>query len=203
MKEQNIVDYYAQFAEHYDQVVLEGKDYTAYEEIPSWIVRVLGPRKALIADLGCGTGLSSLNFFQQGYEVVGLDVTPEMLEKARQHPFKQLLCHSVDQPLPLESRSYDAAILIGVLEFLRHPLSLFQEVHRILKEKASFGLSVPHKLPVEKERKLEIVTHAQEAIERLFNKAGFTIAHQQTFQGWQAKEETVTYQGYLLTKNAY
>ena len=48
------------------------------------MVETLGPAPLRVADLGCGTGSLSLLLHELGHDVIGLDVSPRMLEKARQ-----------------------------------------------------------------------------------------------------------------------
>lgn len=43
----------------------------------------LPPAPADVVDLGCGTGSLSVLLAEQGYAVTGLDVSPQMLERAR------------------------------------------------------------------------------------------------------------------------
>lgn len=50
----------------------------------SLMVETLGPAPLRVADLGCGTGSLSLLLHELGHAVTGLDVSPRMLEKARQ-----------------------------------------------------------------------------------------------------------------------
>ena len=40
-------------------------------------------REALILDIGCGTGRHSLELARRGYNVMGFDLSPSMIEKAR------------------------------------------------------------------------------------------------------------------------
>ena len=43
----------------------------------------LPPAPALVADLGCGTGTLSVLLAAQGYDVQGVDLSPEMITRAR------------------------------------------------------------------------------------------------------------------------
>jgi SAM-dependent methyltransferase len=45
--------------------------------------RALPDPPARVADLGCGTGTLSLLLADEGYDVTGVDVSPEMLARAR------------------------------------------------------------------------------------------------------------------------
>src|SRR5579864_2184272 len=46
------------------------------------ILALLPPPPARLLDLGCGTGWTSVFFARAGYEVVGLDISPDMIEQA-------------------------------------------------------------------------------------------------------------------------
>src|SRR5262249_45304391 len=47
------------------------------------VFSLLPPRPARLLDLGCGTGWTSIFFARAGYEVVGADIAPDMIEHAR------------------------------------------------------------------------------------------------------------------------
>jgi SAM-dependent methyltransferase len=72
---------YDALAPHYDA-------YTAHPEYASWVrsLEALARRHGLTGrralDLGCGTGASLLPLLELGYDVVGTDVSPGMLEQA-------------------------------------------------------------------------------------------------------------------------
>ena len=46
------------------------------------VLALLPPPPARLLDLGCGTGWTSVFFARAGYEVVGLDLAPDMIEQA-------------------------------------------------------------------------------------------------------------------------
>ena len=46
------------------------------------LMSLLPPRPARVLDLGCGTGWTSLFFARAGYEVVGVDIAPDMIARA-------------------------------------------------------------------------------------------------------------------------
>lgn len=144
-----IIKFYDAFAESYDTTVLRDQDYIAYDKIPGWLLdHWSGKQKTMsILDLGCGTGLGDLKFFRAGHQVIGIDISPKMIERAQKLPFKQLLCQSLEIPLPFSDRQFDWAIMLGVMEFIQNPQTLFKEVGRILKPEGLFGLTIPKKLP--------------------------------------------------------
>ncbi|MGV9355426.1 class I SAM-dependent methyltransferase [Streptomyces misionensis] len=75
-------DFYRGLGEFYDTI-------TRVQEYPRWarlyrdlLERHTAPGRRLL-DLGCGTGKSALELARLGFEVTGVDLSPEMLEVAR------------------------------------------------------------------------------------------------------------------------
>lgn len=82
-------DPYARFAKYYD-ILYGGK--LDYESEVRWLekaFRRFGVRPRAILDMGCGTGGHALPLAARGYEVVGLDRSPNMLAAARAKARKQ------------------------------------------------------------------------------------------------------------------
>lgn len=71
--------------------------YLAYRDIPAFIREFVKGRKAL--DYGAGTGASSSFLYELGLDVIGLDVSTNMLEKARSS-FPYIKFHSVEKLFP-------------------------------------------------------------------------------------------------------
>jgi len=133
MTPEEIIKKYSDAAKVYDKKGLDS-GYIAYKNIALAVIDELKLKKVKILDLGCGTGLSSVEFFKKGYEVTGIDITPEMIEEAKKHPFEKLICQNLETPLKVEDNMFDAAVLTGVMEFVQDPLMLFKEVNRVLKD---------------------------------------------------------------------
>ncbi len=81
---------YENFAEVYDTFMED----TPYEE---WIIYIkkiwekFGLKPNLIADLGCGTGNITIPLSKNGYELIGIDASFQMLSKAREKSIKENL----------------------------------------------------------------------------------------------------------------
>jgi arsenite methyltransferase len=94
-----------------------------------------------VLDVGCGGGLDALVAAEQvgpGGEVVGVDMTPEMIERANEAaamvprtPVRFLLTDAEDMPFAPDS--FDVALSNGCLNLSPHKAELLAEVHRVLR----------------------------------------------------------------------
>jgi SAM-dependent methyltransferase len=101
-------------------------------ELIDWIVATSGVEPgARIADLGCGTGISTRLFASRGFDVVGIDPNPEMLlraERAGGASYRKGEASATG----LEDRSVD--LIVGGQAFHWFDLDqVFREFRRILK----------------------------------------------------------------------
>ncbi len=73
---------FAVLSEYYDR--LNGADYSAYADFLQKVFRVHGSGKEeLILDLACGTGKLTCELASRGYDMIGADISIEMLNVAR------------------------------------------------------------------------------------------------------------------------
>ncbi len=81
---------------------------------------------AAVLDLGCGTGLSGAPFREMTNRLVGIDVSMQMLAKARQKKlYDRLEQDEILTFLQRDSEYYDLFILADVLVYLGDPKPLF------------------------------------------------------------------------------
>ena len=94
-----------------------------------------------VLDLGCGAGfdllLASKEVGEDGY-LIGVDLTPEMIEKARENAAKNNLSniefHLADiEDLPLEDNSVDVIISNCVINLTHDKEAVYREAFRVLK----------------------------------------------------------------------
>jgi SAM-dependent methyltransferase len=85
------------------------------------LLDLLPPAPARIADLGCGTGTLSLLLSEEGYDVTGVDFSPEMVRLARaKAPGLRFVEADASAP-PLEAASYDVVLSRHVLWAMPDP----------------------------------------------------------------------------------
>ena len=100
----------------------------------------LAPGDAVL-DIGCGAGVDSLvagHLVGPGGTVVGLDVTPAMIERGRAHQARLGLNHVTFQvgeaeALPFPDATFDAIISNGVFNLTLNKEKALKETHRVLK----------------------------------------------------------------------
>jgi len=98
-------------------------------------------RGEVVLDLGCGAGTDSLVAAQMvgpRGRVVGIDMTPEMLAKARAAAVEARLdnvefVEAEAERLPFENDTFDVVISNGVIDLIPDKDAVFSELYRVLK----------------------------------------------------------------------
>jgi SAM-dependent methyltransferase len=81
-----------------------------------------------ILDIGCGSAKTP--------GAVGLDISPSTAAD---------IVHDLDVfPYPIEDSSFDQILLQDVIEHVREPIRVFEELHRIARPGAQIQLRTPH-----------------------------------------------------------
>lgn len=94
-----------------------------------------------VLDVGCGAGLDAIaaaGAVQPGGRVVGIDMTPEMIERANEAaamvPTVPVLFLEADaERLPFDDGAFDVALSNGCLNLAPHKREVLAEVHRVLR----------------------------------------------------------------------
>ncbi len=94
-----------------------------------------------VVDVGCGAGFDSLiaaHMVGKDGRVIGIDMTPEMLRKARETSETTELNNvefrkGVAEALPVDDQWADVVISNGVLNLCPDKLTVFREMYRVLK----------------------------------------------------------------------
>ncbi|MFT4414135.1 class I SAM-dependent methyltransferase [Fredinandcohnia humi] len=90
---------------------------------------------SIILDAGCGDGYGSYLLNQQGYQVVGVDISAEMIDKANtRHQTNTLTFMQSDiTQLPFEDETFSGVMAINSLEWTEQPLRAINEIKRVTK----------------------------------------------------------------------
>lgn len=133
MRAKDVVAAYARWAPVYDAVfgaVMEGSRRAAVAALPPGTGRVL--------EVGVGTGIS-LPEYPTSARVVGIDLSPDMLERARRRVLDLKLrnieaIHEMDAArLAFADSSFDTAMAMYVMTVVPDPARVMAEMRRVVK----------------------------------------------------------------------
>jgi len=109
-----------------------------------------------VLDLGCGPGFFSNEFFKKGAKVIGVDVSPELIEIARKNSPKEIVYKvaSADRVTGILDGSADKITIVLAIQNIENAAGVFHECARILKPGGSLLMVVNHpafRIPKESE----------------------------------------------------
>ena len=135
---------YAEWARTYDKTMLEGLGYLTPDTTARLLARYEPDTNAKILDIGSGTGLAGLALSGLGYgNLDALDYSPQMLGVAQnRNIYAKLFEADLNQPLALETNSYDALICTGTFTHAHVGAGCLDELLRILKPGGHFACTV-------------------------------------------------------------
>jgi ubiquinone/menaquinone biosynthesis C-methylase UbiE len=91
-------------------------------------------KKLKIVDVGCGTGLVGQELEKSGFiNFDGIDISQEMIDIAYSRGYKTLFLGNLNESLPFQSKSYDAALCVGVFTHGHVSSDRLSELVRIVK----------------------------------------------------------------------
>lgn len=95
-----------------------------------------------VLDIGCGSGLFLRMAGAKGATTTGIDVTPELLEVARQrNPTAALLCRDMDDLL-FADKSFDIVTGFNSLQYAVDIMNVLKEIKRVLKDDGKLGIGI-------------------------------------------------------------
>jgi ubiquinone/menaquinone biosynthesis C-methylase UbiE len=98
------------------------------------VARLLGPARGRCLDLGCGTGLTIPFLQEQGWDVVGVDVSEDQLSRARERLGEDAELLVADgQELPFDDASFDAVVSLLTHTDVDDLSRFFRELQRVLR----------------------------------------------------------------------
>ena len=136
-----------------DSATVIGYDSKELESIPKASVLGVGcgaplhhadaKKGEIVVDLGSGAGIDvflSANKVGESGKVIGIDLTDEMLEKARRNAKENGYTNvefrkgDIEKRIPVDDNSVDLVVSNCVINLTTNKVDTFKEVHRILKQ---------------------------------------------------------------------
>lgn len=131
---------YERWSQTYDNA---GNPLIEVEQPVVWsIFETIEPGAAL--DAACGSGRHTRRLLDLGYQVVGVDSSPEMLEKARASLPHAAFHHGELASLPFESARFDLVVCALALEHVQDLSGAVAELSRVLHSGGRMVLSDLH-----------------------------------------------------------
>ena len=131
------IEFFDRFGEQLDYDVFTD---AGYRRITGQFRKYLGPlakqsaAPLKVIDLGCGTGAFTARFLDDGYELHGMDISPNSIHYAQKtYPRIHFTVGDIERT-GLPDESFDVIFLSGVIHHFSDSIPLLTECHRILKK---------------------------------------------------------------------
>jgi ubiquinone/menaquinone biosynthesis C-methylase UbiE len=117
------------------------------------VLEMLNSEKGLILDIGCAAGAEFEPLLARGFQIVGIDYSPEMLTLAH-HRFGASravqLFRADAELLPFPDASFDHVVCLGVFEYLSTYDRCLEEIHRVLHPGGVAIISLPTRVSLDR-----------------------------------------------------
>jgi predicted TPR repeat methyltransferase len=114
-----ILQIFNDFSSHYDAKMRDNLSYQAPERLKELIRAEIGDAGGLdILDIGCGTGLSGVGLKERAACMVGIDLSPEMIDRAREREiYDQLEIAEITEWLEQTKGQFDLIVACDCLVY--------------------------------------------------------------------------------------
>ncbi len=183
-------------ANHYDQ----GIKRNMFQKYWHWrrfseILKYVQPITGSMLDIGChgGTFTHRLLDKLQTKDIYGIDISPSAIALIKKRlPFGKFQVANA-QELPFQDGFFEVVFCLEVLEHVDDPISVLQEVKRVLKKGGKFYILVPSDNKLFKIiwlmwtlyyphwRHAHVQSYSKNTLEKLLNELGFKIIKVRTF----------------------
>ena len=159
MSRQQVRGYYSEMQENEWRRLVRNPYHRLEFDTTMHFFEKYSPRKGLVLDAGGGPGRYTIELATRGYEVVLLDLTPELLDIARNQikkakvadRVKQVLEGSIDNLCMIDDNTFDAVICLGALSHVvdeEDRERAIDELVRVAKKNAPIFVSVIGRLAI-------------------------------------------------------
>jgi ubiquinone/menaquinone biosynthesis C-methylase UbiE len=131
-KQKKIQQHYDEIADVYDRHYDHPRGRVYHTRISRHVMEAL-PRGGVLLDIGCGTGLFVEKYLRHGGTAVGIDLSRNMIARARKRCGNSDFFLGTGESLPFCDNSFDAISSLLVFSYLRDPPEMLHEAYRVLR----------------------------------------------------------------------
>jgi len=142
---ENVEKYFDDFAENFDQYLVEKLEYKTPEIINQSVRSLINPenKELDVLDLGCGTGLCGPLFRDLARTLIGNDLSEMMLEKAKDRGvYDELVSGDMVSLLNTSSDAFDLIIAVDVFVYIVDLAPIFLASAKALRAGGLFAFSL-------------------------------------------------------------
>ena len=189
-----IVQLYHRFASFYETNMREELGYEGPEHLAVTIEDVIGDRRGLsVLDLGCGTGLAGIRLNDRAAHLVGVDLSAEMIEKARERGiYDRLEVAEIVDWLSRTQEPFDLIVACDTFIYFGDLSQVIAPASRLLKPDGLIVFSVEHgtRPPYQLTDSGRYVHHI-EHIEEVARSLGLQSRHREAFLRMEYGKEVI------------
>ena len=178
---QYIIELFDELAHRFDRHLVGQLGYQAPELLHKAVTQMLGDKgkDLTILDLGCGTGLAGAPFRNIAKHLSGVDLSPKMIQKARERKiYDELIVGDLLMPLRGSDPRYDLIIAADVFIYIGDLSEVFAACQITLRPGGLFAFSTESEEITESYvlRSTERYAHSPSYIQTLATTSGFMVA---------------------------
>ncbi len=135
-----IVEYFDWYAHHFDEHLTERLKYIGPEVTDDTLTAARPGGLGRVLDLGCGTGLVGARLRDRAERLVGLDLSPDMLARARERDlYDELIEGEIEAELrKMPDACFEVVTAADVLIYVGALDATFEQVSRVLTDDGIF-----------------------------------------------------------------
>ncbi len=132
-------------AQWYDEMLAGSDTYQAKVILPN-LLRILPPAGKRIIDIACGQGFFSHAYASAGASVLGVDISPELVKRARERGVggARFEVAPASNLKPVPGNSFDGAMIVLALQNIKEMPETLREASRILVAGGTLVLVLNH-----------------------------------------------------------
>jgi 2-polyprenyl-3-methyl-5-hydroxy-6-metoxy-1,4-benzoquinol methylase len=147
------VRYYDRYYKYFNEVKEQEHplQYLAESEVTYWgikdfLSKIEKPKELVtIIEVGCGLGYLTYSLKKEGYNVIGIDISKNAVEKAIEKFGNHYVCVDVNEYAKEHKDEYDIIISTEVIEHIEKPIIILKSFMYMLKQDGKILLTTPNK----------------------------------------------------------